>query len=110
MADVIIGLYNPFKYGKETYEDYNIKKLKGYCRFMEMLEDRWYGSAGNICPLFFNGAAPDFEELPRPDNQAELQQVYEYVAYLESQKMNRPASTLFMLYTRIKHLLTFKHK
>lgn len=106
-AHVVIGLYSPFKFEKEVYKDYNIKRLKGYCRFMEVLEDRHYGSAGNICPLFFNGASSDFEELPRADDTEGLNQVYSLIDSIERQKVTGP-STLLLLFSKIKNFLKQK--
>ncbi len=98
---LFIGLYNPSKYGKDVYDGYNIKRLRGYCRFMEVLEDRHYGSAGNICPLFFNGASSDFEELPKATDTQQLQQIYDYIDYLENNKRNGITTLLFM-FSKIK--------
>lgn len=66
-VNMLIGLYSPFKYGFDSYEGYNIMEFKNNIRFMEILEDRDYGSGGVICPLFFDGATGDFIELPRPE-------------------------------------------
>ena len=68
MANLVIGLYSPFKYGIKFYEGYDITKFKAHIIFMEVIEDRDYGANGQICPLLFDGAVSDFEELPRPDN------------------------------------------
>lgn len=100
-ANVVIGLYSPFKYGKRDYEGYDITRLKNYCRFMEILEDRDYGANGNICPLFFNGAVSNFEELPLPTDSAQMQQVYSYINTLESKKINK----IYFLFQKIKHKL-----
>lgn len=100
-ANVVIGLYSPFKYGKRDYEGYDITRLKNYCRFMEILEDRDYGANGNICPLFFNGAVSNFEELPLPTDSAQMQQVYSYINALESKKINK----IYFLFQKIKHKL-----
>lgn len=34
---------------------------------------------GGICPLFFDGAVCQFNELPRPENKVELQKIYKYL-------------------------------
>lgn len=86
-ANLVIGLYSPFKYGIRDFEKYNITKLGNYCRFMEVIEDRDYGAGGQICPLYFNGASSFFAELPRPDNQELLEKVYKTIE--ESEKKRR---------------------
>lgn len=97
-ASIVIGLYSPYKYGKKEFEGYDLTKLKDYSRFMEIIEDRDYGANGYICPLFFNGAVSDFEELPSSSNKEELQQVYNYVATLEHKKLNK----LYLLFKKLK--------
>ena len=34
---------------------------------------------GGLCPLFFDGAVCQFNELPRPDDGEEIKKVYEYL-------------------------------
>lgn len=79
-------MYSPFKFGKDFYEGYNLTKLQNYSRFMIICEDRDYGAAGNVCPLFFNGASSFFCELPLPDDINTLAKVYANIQYLENQK------------------------
>lgn len=100
-ANLVIGLYSPFKYGIPDFEGYDIKKFRNYIRFMEVIEDRDYGSAGNICPLFFNGAVSTFNELPLPTDSAGLESVYGYIDNLNKQKMKRKAKSFFMYLRKI---------
>lgn len=100
-ANLVIGLYSPFKYGIPDFEGYDIKKFRNYIRFMEVIEDRDYGSAGNICPLFFNGAVSTFNELPLPTDSAGLESVYGYIDTLNKQKMKRKAKSFFMYLRKI---------
>lgn len=90
-ANMVIGLYSPFKYGLREYERYDITKFRNHIRFMEVIEDRDYGASGQICPLFFDGAVSTFYELPRPDDREALQRVYNY---MESRK-SKTAKTFF---------------
>lgn len=89
-ANMVIGLYSPFKYEIENYEHYDIKKFRNYIRFMEIVEDRDYGASGNICPLFFNGASSAFFELPRYDESTKLNEIYAYINELERAKLEAP--------------------
>ena len=50
---------------------------------MTIIEDRDYGSAGNVCPLFFNGASSFFCELPLPEDYQSLSAVYRHIEDLE---------------------------
>lgn len=62
---VIFGLFSPYRYKIPEYRGYNIKELKDSARFLFVLKNR-RGREGLIDPLFFNGAAETFEELPLP--------------------------------------------
>lgn len=86
-ADLVLGLYSPFKYEVRTHEGYDITKFKNYIRFLQVIEDRSYGANGQVCPLFFNGASSYFRELPKPDS-SEINAVLGFVNNLETQKQN----------------------
>jgi hypothetical protein len=90
-VNCLMGLYNPEKYGKKEYLGYNLTKLKNFCRFLVISEDRDYGAGGSICPLFFDGAVSAFAELPLPNDTAELERVYQYI-----NKINSKNTLLFM--------------
>lgn len=62
---VIIALFSPYRYRIPEYRGYNVKELKDTLRFAFILKNR-RGREGLIDPLFFNGAAETFEELPLP--------------------------------------------
>ena len=88
----ILGLYNPYKFLKEMknpiYEGYDVSRLMNYCRFLEFIEDRDYGSGGSQVGLFFDGATSTFSELPPFTDTASLEKVYKYVEKLENEKYN----------------------
>lgn len=46
---------------------------------------------GGLCPLFFDGAVCQFNELPKPNDKEALQRVYNY---MESRK-SKTAKTFF---------------
>lgn len=95
-ANLLIGLYSPFKYEIKRYLDYDITKFKNYIRFAEVLEDRDYGANGQICPLFFNGASSTFKELPKPDS-PEIEQVLRHIENLENNRYI-PQNRIFFRY------------
>ena len=78
-ANMVIGLYSPFKFGKDSYEGYDIKRFRNHIRFMEVLEDRDYGANNQICPLYFDGASSYFSELPRSDDKVGIDKVYRFM-------------------------------
>lgn len=80
MANLVIGLYSPFKYGIREFEGYDVTKLRNNVRFMEVIEDRDYGANGQICPLYFDGATSFFSELPRANDKEGMDKVYSFVS------------------------------
>lgn len=64
-ADVIIGLFSPFRFALQNYEGYDITKFRDNIRFMELIAGR-EGGGGTVCPLLFDGGVNFFAELPLP--------------------------------------------
>lgn len=88
-ANVVLGLFSPFKHELPEYMGYDISKLKDNCRFLEVIINR-SGSPGGIVALYFDGAVNYFKELPNSKTQkAELDRVY--------QSLNKPNGKLFTL-------------
>ena len=87
-ANLVLGLYSPFKFKKKEYNRYNIEKLKDYARFLEVLEDRDYGANGDICSLFFDGATSTFKELPKDNDTAGLESCYRCAQRFELERTN----------------------
>ena len=80
-SNVVLGLFSPFRFALKEYEGYDISKFKDNIRFLEMIVNR-DGEMGGLCPLFFDGAVCQFEELPRPDNKNELAKIYDYLKHI----------------------------
>ena len=77
-ADVILGLFSPFRHEIGTYQNYDIKQFRDNIRFLEILGGR-EGGGGIICPLYFDGAVNYFKELPLPHNAQGINRVYEFL-------------------------------
>lgn len=90
-----IGLFNPFKFDLRNFMNYDITRLKNYARFLNIIDDRDYGAAGNICPLFFDGATSMFAELPLPNDTEGMNKVYQYIDKLSNKNT--------LLFTLNKH-------
>ena len=82
-ANVVLGLFSPFKYELPEYQRYDITKLKDNVRFLEVLVNRG-GSPGGLVALYFDGAVNYFNELPRPEEKEALKQRYDFL--VESRK------------------------
>lgn len=89
-ANIVLGLFSPFKFGLKDYLGYPIDKFKDHFRTLEVLVNR-DGELGGIVPLFFDGAVCDWAELPRHDNTTEMGKVYAYLRALE-----QPSKSFFM--------------
>lgn len=95
-ANLVIGLYSPFKYGIREYEGYDITKLRNNVRFMEVIEDRDYGANGQVCPLYFDGATSFFSELPRANDKEGMDKVYSFVS---ARQQRYKSSKSFFMYS-----------
>lgn len=108
-ANLVIGLFDPSKFGLNQWLGYKINDvdgsgLKNYGRFMYVIANR-DGEMGGVCPLFFDGATCTFEELPRPDDVSAISQYYAKVKNLKSYRQQQKANTLskFILSIFKKH-------
>lgn len=63
---LIYGLWDPSRYGINSFMDYNLDRLKDYSRFLFLLKNN-DGVANKVIPLYFNGASSYFKELEPPN-------------------------------------------
>lgn len=82
-ANMLLGIFNPYKFNKSRYENYDIIKLRNHIRFLEIMEDRDYGANNITCPLFFNGASSWFHELPKSNDMNNLINYYKQADKLD---------------------------
>lgn len=83
-SNVVLGLFSPFRFGLKDYEEYDISKFRDNIRFLEMIVNR-DGEMGGLCPLFFDGAVCQFEELPKPGDKEGISKVYSYLSALRGE-------------------------
>lgn len=107
-ADLVLGLFDPSKFGLPQWLGYKIQDetgqgLRNYARFLYVLANR-NGEMNGICPLFFDGAVCHFEELPLPDDINSITQYYLKAQTLKTFKQ-QSKSRVLMLFTLIKQLL-----
>lgn len=99
-GDLVIGLFDPSKFGMANWLGYKIQEadgegLKNYGRFLYVIANR-NGDMGGVCPLFFDGAICNFEELPRPDNVNEIAKYYNLARILKANKKKNQLNTLVL--------------
>lgn len=100
-TNMMLGLFSPYKFGLDTYLQYDITRLKDHIRFLEVCVGR-DGTQGGIIALFFDGATSSFYELPLPNNTVELEKIYRYVEELDNPRQT--AKTFFIkTLTQLKH-------
>lgn len=76
---MMLGIVNPFSFELPSYLGYDITKLKGYVRFLEVTLNR-EGESNGILGLYFDGAVNYFAPLPSAENAAALRSVYNLIA------------------------------
>lgn len=96
-ANLVIGLFDPNFFGLPTWKNYTIQDannegLLNYSRFAQVLRGR-DGEQGGICPLFFDGAVCDFEELPRY-NDPMVKAYYDKAKRLKQSRRQRKPNTV----------------
>ena len=77
-ANVILGLFSPFRHEIKEYYGYDITFFKDNIRFLEILGGR-EGGGGTVCPLYFDGAVNYFKELPLSSETGKIQQVINFI-------------------------------
>ena len=95
-TNVLLGLFNPFKYELPEYMGYDITKLRGNARFLEVILNRG-GVCGGLIGLYFDGETCTFAELPKPTETQQLLKVYAFIKSLKEKK-----SSVFLLLHSIK--------
>ena len=77
-ANMILGLFSPFRHEIPEYYGYDVTFFKDNIRFLEILGGR-EGGGGTICPLYFDGAVNYFKELPLPDDNQGISKVKQFI-------------------------------
>lgn len=77
-CDVMLGITSPFSWELKDYLKYDITKLRGYCKFLEIVLGR-DGESNAILGMYFDGATGFYAPLPKYDNIPELNKVYQLI-------------------------------
>ena len=92
----MFGITTPFAFEVPDYLGFDISKLKGHARFLEIVLNR-EGESNDITPLYFDGATNYFAELPPPKDTASMQKVYDLIA-----RLKLPTSKVFLAFSTNK--------
>ena len=99
-ANLVLGLFDPSKFGLPSWLGYKIQDADGsglmtYGRFLYVIANR-DGEMGGVCPLFFDGAVCDFEELPKPDDVNNVSKFYNKAKDMKSYRQTKKLSSLML--------------
>ena len=94
-ASIMLGITNPFAFEVPEYLGYDIAKLRGNARFLEVVLNR-DGQSNDIAPLYFDGATNYFTELPPPKDILSLQKVYSLI-----DKLKTPINKSFLIFSKM---------
>ena len=82
-TSVMLGITNPFAFELPDYLKYDITKLRGYARFLEVVLNR-EGESNGVLAMYFDGATNYFAPLPAASDINNLQKVYNLIKGLNS--------------------------
>lgn len=74
-ALVVIAAFNPAAYNISEFYGYDVDALGDHFRTWHILKNRKGGGVGRWIPMFMDGKAEIFKEMPSPDNTIELKKV-----------------------------------
>lgn len=86
-ASVMLGITNPYAYELPLYpypndnnnpNNYSIRDLRGYFRYLEVVLNR-EGESNGTLSLYFDGAVNFFQPLPPPTDMTNLKKIYQKV-------------------------------
>ena len=94
-ANVMLGLTNPYSFELPEYAGYDITKLKGNARFLEVVINR-DGISNGMIGLYFDGCTNFFKELPPPSDTKGLETIYKIIQQNREESQKKSLS-LFIL-------------
>lgn len=77
-CSMMLGVVNPYNFGIPKYHDYDITRLQGYARFLEIVLNR-EGESNGVIGLYFDGATNYFTPLPNAKDKVSLEKVYRLI-------------------------------
>lgn len=84
-ANVVLGLFSPNKHNIVNHNGYDIGYLGNNYRSLSVLKNR-DGEPDVKLPLFFDGAADIFREMPRLDDRRGMENMYNYINSLRASR------------------------
>jgi len=86
---LVFSLFNPHKFKVENYKGYNVSHISNNFRELQVLKNN-DGFDNVSVPLYFDGAAEFFREIPHADKQKEeLQKFYDWLTEERLKQKNK---------------------
>jgi hypothetical protein len=86
-ANVVLSLFNPFKFELESHRGYNIGQIQDNYRYISLLKSR-DGAAFVGTGMYFNGAVNYIRELPKANNPEEMKKVLEWMKEIDKNNIS----------------------
>lgn len=87
-CDIFIGIVSPHAFDYKDFDGFNIEKLKGYGRWIKIVQGR-DGEDGGSIGLYYDGATGFYYPLPRRDDILHVNEVYKLVEQRRKERFNR---------------------
>lgn len=100
-ANVMLGLTNPYSFELPEYAGYDITKLKGNARFLEVVINR-DGISNGMIGLYFDGCTNFFKELPPPSDTKGMETIYKIIQ--QNREESQKKSLSLFIHSFIKKL------
>lgn len=100
-ANVMLGLANPYSFELPEYAGYDITKLKGNARFLEVVINR-DGISNGMIGLYFDGCTNFFKELPPPSDTKGMETIYKIIQ--QNREESQKKSLSLFIHSFIKKL------
>lgn len=87
-CNMMLGITNPSAFEVPEYpsgKGYDIRQLKGFARFLEIVLNR-DGESNDLLGLYFDGATNFFSPLPPSNDLISLQKIYNHIQALNNSK------------------------
>ena len=81
-CDMFLGITNPFSFELKEYLKYDITRLRGFARFLEVVQGR-DGESNAVLGMYFDGATGYYAPLPKWDNIPELNHKYQLIQRIQ---------------------------
>ena len=99
-ANVMLGLTNPYSFELPEYGGgYDITKLKGNARFLEVVINR-DGISNGMIGLYFDGCTNFFAELPPANDKKGMEQIYKLIE--QNRNAQREKTLSLLIHSMIK--------